>query len=279
MADEIDDVKDLLSFDDAKSNFIGAARRGLASEMEWFDEERLSAPELIRRKLLDVAQRGLLLRGIEQKDVQRYLEIIDRRVDTKRTGAQWQLYSVAGMKKAGVDSRAERLDALVVSMMKQQQDGKPGHEWHLAEIQPRPMNTIHGTRVEHFMTTDLFTVREDELIEFVAVLMGWRHIRHVLVEDLDHRLVGLVTHRSILRYLTDRQENGEDSDVPVSQIMVKEPISVSPETATIDAVRLMREHAIGALPVVLDDQLVGIITETDFNLLAARLFEDRASED
>jgi len=141
------------------------------------------------------------------------------------------------------------------------------------------MNTIHGTRVEHFMTTDLFTVREDELIEFVAVLMGWRHIRHVLVEDLDHRLVGLVTHRSILRYLTDRQENGEDSDVPVSQIMVKEPISVSPETATIDAVRLMREHAIGALPVVLDDQLVGIITETDFNLLAARLFEDRASED
>ena len=59
--------------------------------------------------------------------------------------------------------------------------------------------------------------------------------------------------------------------------MVRNPISVSPEIATIDAIRIMREHNIGALPVVLNGQLVGIITETDFNLLAARLFEDSAS--
>ena len=46
--------------------------------------------------------------------------------------------------------------------------------------------------------------------------------------------------------------------------------------ATIDAVRVMRENNIGALPVVLNGQLVGVITETDFNQLAARLFEDKA---
>lgn len=126
------------------------------------------------------------------------------------------------------------------------------------------------------MTTDLFTVREDELIEFVAVLMGWRHIRHVLVEDEDHRLVGLVTHRSILRFLTDIQEGEEGRDQPVSAIMVRNPISVTPETATIEAIRLMREKNVGALPVVLGKQLVGVITETDFNLLAARLFEEGA---
>ena len=106
--------------------------------------------------------------------------------------------------------------------------------------------------------------------------MSWQHIRHVLVEDIEHRLVGLVTHRSILKSLTNFNGVQEDEDIPVSQIMVRDPISVSPEMATIDAVRVMRENNIGALPVVLNGQLVGIITETDFNQLAARLFEDKA---
>ena len=275
LADEIEDVRERLTFDDAKSNFIGAARRGLASEIDWVDESRYSAPELIRGQLLDVARKGLQMRGVRDDDIQRYLGIIDDRVASKRTGAQWQLYSLAGMKKAGHATRAERLDTLVTGMIRRQKEGHPGHTWELAELEPRPLNTIHGTRVEHFMTTDLFTVREDELIEFVAVLMGWRHIRHVLVEDEDHRLVGLVTHRSILRYLTDVQDgNDADKDLPVSAIMVRNPVSVTPETATIDAIRLMREKNIGALPVVLGKQLVGVITETDFNLLAARLFEE-----
>ncbi|MDA0378240.1 MAG: glutamate-cysteine ligase family protein [Bacteroidetes bacterium] len=274
LAEEIPDVRPRLTFDDAKSNFIGAARRGLASEMDWVDENRYSAPELIRGQLLDVARKGLQRRGVRDEDIQRYLGIIDDRVASKRTGAQWQLYSLAGMKKVGNSTRSERLDTLVHCMIKRQKDGSPGHEWELAQLESRPLNTIHGTRVEHFMTTDLFTVREDELIEFVAVLMGWRHIRHVLVEDEDHRLVGIVTHRSILRFLTDVQDGDEGRDQPVSAIMVRNPISVSPETATTEAIRIMREKNVGALPVVLGKQLVGVLTETDFNLLAARFFEE-----
>jgi len=276
MAREIDDLRPLITFDEAKSNFIGAARRGLASELDWIDEKRYSASDLIQSQLLDLSRKGLQARGVDDGDIQRLLEIIDERVGSKQTGAQWQLSSVAQMKKKGHSSRAERLDALVSCMLKKQREGEPGHTWDLAKIEPRALNTIHGTRVEHFMTTDLFTVREDELVEFVAVLMGWQHIRHVLVEDVNHRLVGLVTHRSILKTLTN-QPDDDEQDIPVSQIMVEDPISVSPETATIDAVRLMRENNVGALPVVLDGQLVGIITETDFNLLAARLFEDSAT--
>ena len=43
------------------------------------------------------------------------------------------------------------------------------------------------------MTTDLFTVHADDPIEMVANLMIWERIRHVPVEDNEHRLVGLVT--------------------------------------------------------------------------------------
>jgi len=277
LARQVDDLRPLMDFDDAKSNFIGAARRGLASEIDWIDGRRYSPSKLIQGQLLDVARQGLQARGVDDTDIQRYLGIIDDRVASKQTGAQWQLSSLSTMKKKGNSSRAERLDALVSSMVKNQIQGEPGHLWPLAEIKPRSLNTIHGTRVVHFMTTDLFTVGEDELIEFVAVLMSWQHIRHVLVEDAKHSLVGLVTHRSILKSLANQPDGAEAEDHPVSTIMVRNPISVSPATATIDAIRMMREKNIGALPVVLDGHLVGIITETDFNLLAARLFEDSAS--
>ena len=271
------DIRPLMDFDDATSNFIGSARRGLASEMDWIDGKRWRAGELIAEQLVDIAREGLNARKVDEEDIERYLGIIDERVKSQMTGAQWQLSSLATMKRAGGNSRAERLDSLVEGMISRQKTGQPGHTWSLAESKPKAINTIHGTRVEHFMSTDLFTVREDELVDFVAVLMSWQHIRHMLVEDDQHKLVGLVTHRSILKALTDVSHSGHDEDLPVGAIMVRNPISVSPEVATIDAIRIMREHNVGALPVVLNGQLVGIITETDFNLLAARLFEDSAN--
>ena len=54
------------------------------------------------------------------------------------------------------------------------------------------------------MTTDLFTVHEDDPVELVANLMDWERIRHVPVEDHEHRLVGLVSYRALLRLLGAR---------------------------------------------------------------------------
>ena len=58
------------------------------------------------------------------------------------------------------------------------------------------------------MTTDLFTVNQDDVVDMVACVMDWKHIRHVPVEDDDRHLVGLVTHRSLLRLLTDSPASG-----------------------------------------------------------------------
>ncbi|PSQ88024.1 MAG: hypothetical protein BRD30_07905, partial [Bacteroidetes bacterium QH_2_63_10] len=117
------------------------------------------------------------------------------------------------------------------------------------------------------------TVHEEESIEFVARLMDWQKIRHVLVEDEQHRLVGLVSHRTLLRHMAERKERPEGG-VPVSDIMVEDPISVSPDRPTLEAVEMMREHEIGALPVVREDRLVGIITEQDFIQIAGTLLDE-----
>ena len=269
------DLTTLMDFDDAKSNFIAAARLGLGSQLRWFHGESVPADELICESLLPIAREGLDAAGIDPADSDRYLQVIDNRVRSGKTGSSWQLWSVAQMRKQP-SSRAERLDSLVAATLARQKEGHPVHEWELATLAEGPVSRrIQGTRVEHYMSTDLFTVHEEELVEFVAVLMDWRHIRHVVVEDHKHRLVGLVTHRNLLRYLAENSTAGiEHADMPVKKIMVRNPLSVTPETLTVEAIRLMRENRISALPVVREEQLVGIITEGDFIRIAGQLLDD-----
>jgi CBS domain-containing protein len=159
-------------------------------------------------------------------------------------------------------------------MVERQREGTPVHEWPLATLEEGYTPTgMKETNVEDYMTTELFTVHEEESIEFVARLMDWQRIRHVLVEDEQHRLVGLVSHRTLLRHMAERAETPEGG-VPVKDIMVEDPISVSPDRPTLEAVEMMREHQIGALPVVREDRLVGIITERDFIQIAGNLLDD-----
>ena len=129
--------------------------------------------------------------------------------------------------------------------------------------------------VEAFMTTDLFTVHEDESVELVANLMDWKRIRHMPVENEQGALVGLISCFEVLRQLERNNSEGTDQSVRVGAIMVRDPLSVPPETQTLDAIELMRREKVDCLPVVKDGRLVGIVTEHDFIGLAARLLEQK----
>src|ERR1041385_3142170 len=122
------------------------------------------------------------------------------------------------------------------------------------------------------MSTDLFTVKPDDLIDLAAIVMDWRHIRHVPVEDHEGRLVGLITHRGLLRLLSNGNRFIENKPVTVRDVMVESPVTVSPSTSSLEAIDLMRKNRIGCLPVVDSDQLVGIVTSYDFLEAAARVF-------
>src|SRR5687767_15965598 len=82
--------------------------------------------------------------------------------------------------------------------------------------------------IGQFMSTDLFTVKPDDLIDLAASVMDWRHIRHVPVEDEEGRLVGLVTHRGLLRILNiGNRANSDDSPTTVREVMIENPVTVS----------------------------------------------------
>ena len=146
-------------------------------------------------------------------------------------------------------------------------------DWKLAESGELTDWSQSYQTVGQFMATDLFTLRPDDLVDLAASLMDWRHIRHVPVEDEDGHLVGLVTHRGLLRLLSRGSNQSDGSPLTVREIMKPNPTSVSSTTPTLEAIEVMRSSKIGCLPVVDDDQLVGIVTSYDFLTATASLFK------
>jgi CBS domain-containing protein len=109
-------------------------------------------------------------------------------------------------------------------------------------------------------------------VDFAATLMEWRHVRHIPVEDDAGHLIGLVSHRALLRLVAEGTL-GSDRKIMVRQVMNSSPITVAPETDTVSAIRLMREKQLACLPVTRDGKLVGLVTERDLVVVSSYLLE------
>jgi CBS domain-containing protein len=276
LSHEYIDITRVMEFEDAAANFMAASRLGLSAELTWLEGKTSPAGELVLKSLLPLAREGLARRDIVSADIDRYLGVIEERVDSKMTGSQWLLTSLAGMKDHG--TAGERLSALTAATVNRQKEGKPIASWRPARLEEAGGWKQHYVKVEQFMTTDLFTVHEDEPIDLVASLMDWERIRHVPVEDHESRLVGLITYRALIHLMAADQQERYGAPVPVGEIMNKDPITVSPETSSLEAMELMRSRRIGCLPVVKDGRLVGIVTERDFMDIAGELLEEKLKE-
>lgn len=270
------DIRRVMEFDVAKRNFIDAARTGLSAQFTWLDGSRVPARELILNELLPIAREGLGIAKIDTADADRYLGIIHDRVESGCTGSQWMLDSFASME--GDSKLGEKLSALTAATLTRQKTNAPVHTWDLARLAEAGGWEPNYQRVEQYMSTDLFTVHEDELIDLVANVMDWKHVRHIPVEDEEHRLVGLVSYRQLLRLLARDFTKGKEHPVPVNEVMQRDPITVSPDMPTLEAIELMRTHKVACLPVCVDGRLVGIVTENDFLRVAGDLLTERLRE-
>jgi CBS domain-containing protein/gamma-glutamyl:cysteine ligase YbdK (ATP-grasp superfamily) len=276
LVNEGSDIREKMSFDAVRTNFVAAARHGLDAQLEWMNGETYTAQDLICGQLIPLAEIGLEAGGIDRADIDRYLGTIRERVQLRRTGARWLLGSLASMDQEG--TLEERMAALVAAMVDRQDAGRPVHEWEEATLGEGGGLKPAYMRVEQYMVTDMRTVNEDEPIDLVAKLMDWNHIYHIPVEDNDHRLVGLVSHRPLLRFLASDEARRSDGPIATREVMVRDLITVGPSTGTLEAIDLMRKHGISCLPVVQDDRLIGLITEHDFMRVARVLLEEMLSE-
>jgi CBS domain-containing protein len=130
------------------------------------------------------------------------------------------------------------------------------------------------------MTAEPWTMRETDSINDARQIMTEKHIRHIPVTDSDNHLLGLVTQRDILA-ATDpgvltkatSASNMAGADVNLSAIMIRNVSVVSKTDSLRTAAMYLQSHKYGCLPVVADDRLVGIITDSDFIDIAINLIE------
>lgn len=133
------------------------------------------------------------------------------------------------------------------------------------------MHGYKGTMlVKDFMRVFPISVSPDTSVAQVRRLMQKERIRHLPVVDEEH-VIGIVSEGDIqlhlpspatslsvweLNYLLDR--------LTVEKVMTKRVISVSPECTMAEAAHRMLANRVGALPVVEDGKLIGLLTITDF---------------
>jgi acetoin utilization protein AcuB len=129
--------------------------------------------------------------------------------------------------------------------------------------------------VRDWMTPSPITITPMTTLPDAHNLMKEARIRRLPVVDRG-RLVGIVTlgdvreaQPSDATTLSIYELNYLLSKLTVDKIMTREPLTISPNASVRQAARLMLEQKIGGLPVMEQDRLVGIITESDiFRVLA-----------
>ncbi len=127
-------------------------------------------------------------------------------------------------------------------------------------------------KVKDIMIKEVATLDVNDELSLANDIMRLGRIRHLPVVD-GLRLVGIISERDLFRsslaqalgYGTKDTRNLMKT-VRIKDIMVSQVITVRPDTELKHAVQLMVEKKIGCLPVVEDEHLVGLITETDILL-------------
>ena len=127
-------------------------------------------------------------------------------------------------------------------------------------------------RIEHWMKHPVHTVKPRASLRHARELME-RHRINQLPVVIDGRLVGIVTDRDLRdafpsvfeppRHGDTRGKAPDPEDVPVDSVMTANTLSLGPGDRVVDAARLMRRERIGALPIVHDGRLVGILARSD----------------
>ncbi len=122
--------------------------------------------------------------------------------------------------------------------------------------------------VHNLMTENVFAVRPGDDLLAVSELMAEHHVRHVPVVDAYGKLLGIVSHRDLLRHHLDAADPdaspGDLSRADAEGLMTAPVETVGRDTDIRVAAQIMYKHKYGCLPVVEDERLVGILTEADF---------------
>ena len=131
--------------------------------------------------------------------------------------------------------------------------------------------------VKEIMTKDLTVVSPTERLVHARRQMIESHVGRLPVVD-DESLVGMVTSKDLMRAFIDfrkkvpeKYQKSQIKEVLVDDIMSSNPTFTSKDVTIAEVAKIMMETGYNGLPVVEDNQVVGIITQTDILRLIEKL--------
>jgi CBS domain-containing protein len=271
LPEEYKNIQKKFEFDDAKTNFLKAARDGLDNKFLWVNNTKYTSQEIILNVLLPISREGLSKHGITSEDINKNLEIIEERVKSGRTGSQWMIESYNNIRKTG--TRDQALVATTAAIYNRQQEMKPIHQWSLANINEAGNFLNYYLHIDQIMTTDIATVQENDLIDLVANIMDWKQVKDVPVENAEGEIVGLMTAGLLVNYLC-KSTKERKLNSRIRDLMIRNPVIVAPELSISDALNTMLEEKTSCIIVAQDKKLVGIVTDRHFVKVSAKLVRD-----
>ena len=120
-----------LSFNAAADNFRAAAREGISADLFWPGVGTVPASELVVRTLLPLAYRGLDAWGVDRRDRDHYLGIIEERALKHRTGASWQVRMFRKLHKEMGMEREAALVEMTRHYLVGMRSNEPTHTWEI----------------------------------------------------------------------------------------------------------------------------------------------------
>ncbi|MEU9225482.1 glutamate-cysteine ligase family protein [Streptomyces massasporeus] len=129
LVDEDRPVWTRMSFSVAEENLHTAARDGIDARLYWPGVGEVPVTELVLRRLLPLAHKGLELTGMDAAWREPLLGIIEQRCVTGRNGALWQAEMVHHLEKAGISDRREALRQMTRTYMDYMHMNAPAHTW------------------------------------------------------------------------------------------------------------------------------------------------------
>lgn len=256
MPEDCKNIWNRMTFKDAQGNFIKAARTGMDTYFNWFNEG-ISAKELVLETFLPMARKGLSKAKVNQNDIDFYLNIIEQRIVQNISGSKWLVRSSRKLQET--KSREESNILLAYHLHKNQASNKPVNEWDLATAKDTD-DAYSRNKVYKIMSTQIFTVNENDSVRLINSIMNWKHIHHLPVVDKNHSVVGLITFNRI-------SKDNIDQDVSVKDVMTKDIKTAPPGMTIEDAKQMMISNNIGCLPILDHGELVGMVTKTDLEKL------------
>ena len=129
--------------------------------------------------------------------------------------------------------------------------------------------TQRPTIVDDIMRTEVVTLGRNDNLDLADDILQLGRIRHLPIVE-EGRLVGVISQRDLFHSALSRAlgygtlaEKAMLRTLLVKEVMTEELVTIPPGTPIKEAARLMIEKKIGCLPVVRDEILVGLVTETD----------------